>query len=284
MRDYIYNGVFYCLLIANSTFLVVEGWSLWLLPSIILQSFMLLGLVEAFHQSVHGNLFPGRTMNLFFGILNGLLLGANFYSYRQLHAKHHMYSNTRNDPEQDFYRGASGRLLTLLIVPAIVSRNVQISNGSKHLVPEHQQKKYQLNNIAVLLVTLLGVALLIIYPAEVVRVFLLPLIIFYYVEFFMAQSQHYNTDYLAIDRPTLDDQLRVSTDIRLPYPIGFLMMFTNYHATHHYAQKTKWYDSPKMAKTIEGRREMGYLSFLKTWWRDGRRTWDKNWRQDASGV
>lgn len=282
MKDYFYNSVFYGLLVMNSIYLASSDWDYLLLPFIVIQSLMLLGLVEAFHQCVHGNLFPQRAMNIVFGIINGLVLGANFYSYRQLHGKHHMYSNTRNDPEQEFYRGASGRLITLLIIPFIVTRNVQVSNNSKHLVPDSQKRVYALNNIAVFLVTILGIVALVLYTDLALRVFLVPLMIFYYIEFFIAQSQHYNTDYIDQDRITPEKQLEVSVDIKLPYYIGFLMLFTNYHATHHYAQRTKWYDSPVVAKGISNRREIGFMSFLKIWWRDGRRTWSDEWRYDVS--
>lgn len=282
MKDYIWNTAFLIVLVANTALLWNAGWDYWIIAPIIAQSLMLIGIVEILHHSVHNNFLPGRALNTLTGLLSGFILGTNFYSYRELHRRHHMHTNTRLDPEQDFYRDHTGKLATLLLIPIILMRNINITNGSAYLVGEDKKSLYLANNIALLIVVGLFIVALVMYPEPLLRIYVLPLAVFYYIEFFMAHSQHYDTKYFDHDRPTLVEQSEVSTDIVLPYPVGFLVMFANYHSAHHRAQSAKWYEMPNIAKQFPEARVWTVGQFLTLWWRDGRRAWDQQWRRDTA--
>lgn len=100
----------------------------------------------------------------------------------------------------------------------------------------------------------------------------LPLLVFSCIEFLMAQSQHYQMPDLKI-APRGAEHYLAGTNIAIPHPLAFMMLFTNLHATHHSRPAVKWYQTPAML--VEDIRQgtagqpTNFLAFLINWFAVG---------------
>ncbi|RFA30305.1 hypothetical protein CAI21_06755 [Alkalilimnicola ehrlichii] len=274
--------MFFLALAANTFLLIAFPLSLLSAPLVLLQAIMFVGLVEAFHQSVHSNLFPGKRANLVVGVFVGAFLGTSYPAYRRFHLKHHQLTNSDGDPEARFYTKASSRLRALLLIPITVAGHASIVNAAQDLLQRNDVNLHKFTMLLIYLRAVLILLALVLYPSQTLAVFLLPMLVFFYYEYFMSHSQHYQKPYAATAPKGLE-HYRYSRNLRLPNWIGFLSLYTNYHATHHASPSAKWYRMPEVAAShgdIALASTVPYLGFVKSWWRHGVRTWP----EEVSGT
>jgi fatty acid desaturase len=233
------------------------------------------GLIEVFHQSVHLNLLPAKSANIAIGLFLGGFFGTGFFAYRGFHLRHHVTTNTIDDPERVFYGGRVakyGRLISLLLVPLFVLRYANAVNKSAIYFSPSEARKAWLDKVSIVLVGLMLVGLLVLHPVAWGKAFALPMMVFFFLEYFMAQSQHYGKEVLLV-APRGEQHYSAGINVYLPWWLSFVCLFTNLHAVHHSRPSLKWYEVWGRFKRdrIEGRapRAMYPWQFFGMWFSSG---------------
>lgn len=134
-------------------------------------------------------------------------------------------------------------------------------------------------NILVLLYFLILVLIALINIRYFVFVYLIPIIVFSYVDFLFNQSEHYGyseKDYSNKHR-ALD-----ANNIEIPFALGWIFLFRNYHQLHHKYPKIKWYDSHKFYVNDFSKRDYckseSFFSFFKRFFVLGIRVWPSEFK------
>ncbi|MFO3797019.1 MAG: fatty acid desaturase, partial [Anaerolineales bacterium] len=275
MRDFLFLSVYFMVLALNTWLLSRLEFSFLLVPFILLQGIALIGLVEAFHQAVHLNLLPGRLSNQILGGLLGGFLGMGYFAYRGFHLKHHQTTNSLEDPERLFHvesRLCSSPVLALLLSLCNLFRYSYIVNRAGIYFSARECSLAWVDKLFALIVTAVLLILLVLFPLAWLKVLGLPLLVFGCFEFLMGQSQHYQKVDVDV-APRGAEHYVAGININIPYPLAFMMLFTNLHATHHAKPAIKWYETP--ARLQEDIRQgiasnpVSLLVFLRCWFTCG---------------
>lgn len=273
LRDTFHLSLYVGLLSLNVWFLAFSYAPLWYLPiGIVLQGFMFVGTMEAFHQAVHMNLHPWRSFNIFLGRLTGAHLGLGFQAYRRFHITHHSTTNTPCDPEKAFYESPASVFGMFAFPFVYLFRNANVINRGTYLRPE--EVSLHRKEIASTFLFRIGtLAVTYLYPLQMLLAYWLPYLVFFYVELFLSQSQHY----LSTEReraPRGDEHYAEGVNVRLPWPLDYLSLYTNLHATHHVKASIKWYETPSMTRRDAHRIvSIGFFQFLHACLTKGPRSW-----------
>jgi len=275
-RDTFYMLLYLSILAINTLTIIYYNDNYWVMPiCIFIQGVIFVGFMEGFHQTIHSNLFSIKIVNNIFGFIFGAFLGISFVAYKRFHIKHHATSNTSKDPEKLFYRNKLATYKLLLFPFAFLLKTASIVNKGNYL----KEQDSFLHNLAMKLNTLfplIPITLTIFFPKIMLFTYWLPYLVFFYVEIFMSQSQHY----FSVERESAlrsQDQYKDSVNILLPWPLGFLCLYTNHHATHHVQASLKWYDTPKRTKLdSEKVFSMNFLKFIALCISKGTRHWKIN--------
>lgn len=273
IRDTVYLAVFLAVFGANSWALATGFAPGGLVPLLVLlQGLMFVGLMELFHQAVHLNLHRSRALNLILGRLAGAHLGLGFVAYRRFHLAHHNNTNTADDPERDFYQTPASTTGLWLYPFIYLFRNAGVINQGKYLRAE-DRLGHRVDLVSILVFRAASIALTVVYPWPMLMAYWLPYFVFFYIELYMSQSQHFFSAE-ARQAPRGLEHYAASVNITLPFPLGFLCLYTNEHATHHVKASVKWYDTP--AKTREDAAyvcSIPAIAFLKVLFSEGAKQW-----------
>ncbi len=272
-EDTLYLLVFTALAVSNSWALASGSSPSWFVPiSVLFQGFMFVGLMEAFHQTVHMNLYPWRPLNIFLGRLMGAHLGLGFTAYRRFHMTHHSTTNTPSDPEKAFYQSPASTLGLLFYPFVYLFRNAGVVNKGAYLrLKDRSAHRFEM--ATVLLFRIGTVAVTFYYPMQMLMAYWLPYYVFFYIELYMSQSQHYFS-YEQQKAPRGIEHYKAGVNVSLPWPFGFLCMYTNLHATHHVKASIKWYKTPSITRRDASHVvSIGFLSFLHIVLTRGARLW-----------
>lgn len=273
IRDTVYLAVFLAVFGVNAWALATGFAPGVLVPLLVLlQGLMFVGLMELFHQAVHLNLHRWRALNLILGRLAGAHLGLGFVAYRRFHLAHHNNTNTAEDPERDFYLVPASTTGLWLYPFIYLFRNAGVINRGKYLRAE-DRPSHRFDLMSILAFRAASIALTVLYPWSMLMAYWLPYFVFFYIELYMSQSQHFFSAQ-AQQAPRGLEHYAASLNITLPFPLGFLCLYTNEHATHHVKASVKWYDTP--AKTREDAAyvcSISAASFLKVLFSAGAKQW-----------
>jgi fatty acid desaturase len=273
VRDSLWLGAVGAVLVANSLLMVhpaSPGWYAWL--GVPIQGLLFVGMMEGFHQAVHFNLHDWRPANMLLGRLFGALLGLGFTAYRRFHLEHHALTNTPSDPERFFYEKAISAGMMFLVPFVALVRNANVINRGAY-VPEGEYRSHRNELLSLVAARSLMVALTIFYPLSMLWLYWVPYLVFFLVELMIAQSQHY----FSAERPVAPkgvEHYAEGVNIRLPAALGFLILYTNHHATHHVKASLKWYEVPAQSRRDAALvREVGLLQFAYRCLREGGKKW-----------
>lgn len=251
---------------------VVDSHVVWVVAS-VLEGFCLIGFVEAFHQACHNNLLGRGRTNVIVGSLIGAMLGTSYPAYRRFHLLHHAFTNVDTDPEVDFFQKRSGRIATLLTVPLKVAGYSNVVNSAKYLARPRDLRLHKLCLGLTWAIRLLLVAFLVSDPRGFAFSVAIPFVVFTYLEFFITQSQHYESPVLRA-APRGMEHYAVSVNIAMPRFLAFLCLNTNMHATHHVGPARKWYTAYlDVAKDGKEKDIVAFSAFLRRWWKGGSKVW-----------
>lgn len=272
-RDTLYLSLFTAMLAVNSWLLAASVLPVWAIPIAVLgQGLMFVGLMEAFHQAVHLNLHVWRPVNLWLGRLAGSHLGLGFLAYRRFHMAHHVNTNTADDPEKDFYQSPASRMGLWLYPFIYLFRNAGVINSGRYLRSE-DRLVHRFEMISITVFRLLTIGFTVLYPWEMAIAYWLPYYVFFYIELYISQSQHYFSIETQV-APRGLQHYSEGMNMRLPLPLGFLCMYTNEHATHHVRASIKWYDTPaRTRQDADHVRSIGVFDFLRVLFSSGAKRW-----------
>lgn len=251
-------------------------WAIILVPAF---AFMMTGFSEMMHQGAHGNLCGRvRVLNNMLGRIAGAAIGVDMVAYREFHLQHHRLVNTPDDSERPIYADP---------------RNVAIAAGwkdrscfgkawgfTKSLAYYMRGMLTSFNpNAWLLWVVRLGIPLAIagigyleglreLIVAKVLVCWYLPFFLYFFPDFFLAQSEHYGTmGKPSAERVAPDEQYQISWNLKLPWPLGFMTFSRNMHAEHHQYPGIHWW----YAIDQKAGRTFSVFAYLKQWWADGPR-------------
>lgn len=252
-------------------------WAILLVPMLTI---MLAGMAEVVHQAAHGALFGRfRPLNNLLGTIAALMLfGIDLRAYRRFHFKHHQTVNTRNDTELLFYglpayleKIKSWQKLSFLgkitLIPSTIA-----------LLGKTIAKEFYSNSPFIKIlgfgipaaIAIIGLSQGFLYsiPLQIFIAWYLPFGLFLFIDLFITQSEHYNTNGIA-DKNTVraTDQYQISWNLKLPRIIEFMVMARNLHAEHHQNPGTHWF----MARDQKRGRTLPLKNYLKSWWINGPR-------------
>lgn len=275
VRDVVFLSVYFMVLALNTWLLLRLEFSFLLVPFVLLQGIAFIGLVEAFHQAVHLNLLPGRLPNQVLGGVLGGFLGMGYFAYRGFHLKHHQTTNSLEDPERLFHvesRLCSSPVLALLFSLCNLFRYSYIVNSAGIYFSARERSLAWVDKLFALIVTATLLILLVLFPFAWLKALGLPLLVFGCFEFLMGQSQHYQKPDVDV-APRGAEHYVAGVNISIPYPLAFMVLFTNLHATHHAKPGIKWYETPvRLQDDIRqgiASRPMSSLVFLRRWFAYG---------------
>ncbi|MCW5257157.1 hypothetical protein D5038_12580 [Verminephrobacter aporrectodeae subsp. tuberculatae] len=273
LRDSLWLGAFGSVLVANSLLLVhasSPSWYAWL--GVPIQGLLFAGMMEGFHQAVHFNLNDWRPANMLLGRLIGAHLGLGFTAYRRFHLEHHALTNTPGDPEKAFYGKAIPAWMMFLAPFVALMRNANVINRGEY-VPDGEHRNHRRELISLVVARVLMVALTVIYPLQIFWLYWAPYLVFFIVELMISQSQHY----FSSERPVAPkgiEHYAEGMNIRLPAVLGFFILYTNHHATHHVKASLKWYEVHAQSRRDAALvREIGLLQFVGVCLREGGKKW-----------
>lgn len=271
-RDTLHLFVYSTVVSAN-TWLLVAGGPSWYLPAgIVIQGFIFVGTMEAFHQAVHMNLHPWRPFNILLGRLTGAHLGLGFSAYRRFHMTHHSTTNTADDPEKAFYEKPATTLGMLVYPFVYLVRNANVINRGSYLRPE-EVTAHRLELFSSLAFRIGTITVTYFHPFPMLLAYWLPFLVFFYIELFLSQSQHYfSTECQKAPRGI--EHYAEGVNVNLPWPLDYLCLYTNLHATHHVKASIKWYETPSMTKRDASHVvSIGLIAFLHACLTKGPRRW-----------
>ncbi|KVC85036.1 hypothetical protein BGV71_09855 [Burkholderia ubonensis] len=232
-------------------------------------------MMEGFHQAVHFNLHDWRPVNTLLGRLFGAHLGLGFTAYRRFHLEHHALTNTPDDPERAFYEKAVPAWMMFLAPFVALVRNANVINRGAY-VPDGDLRSHQRELISLVIVRILMMTLTVAYPLQMLWLHWAPYLVFFLVELMISQSQHY----FSAERraaPKGLEHYEEGVNIRLPAVLGFLILYTNHHATHHVKASLKWYQVPAQSRRDAALvREIGLLQFAGVCLREGGKKWSSS--------
>jgi len=275
IKDVVFLCAYFLILASNGWLLSQLQFGVLLLPFVFLQGVALIGIVEAFHQAVHLNLLPGRLPNQILGSVLGGFLGMGYFAYRGFHLKHHQTTNSQEDPERLFHVESRLRLspaLALLFSLGSLFRYSHIVNNAGLYFSARERSLAWVDKVFALVVTATLLVLLVLFPLAWLKVLGLPLLVFGCLEFLMGQSQHYQKPDVDV-APRGEEHYVAGVNISIPYPLAFMMLFTNLHATHHAKPAIKWYETPQrlkddIRKGVAGQ-PMSLAAFMRNWFAHG---------------
>jgi fatty acid desaturase len=261
------------IVLATSNALVsVHTW--WLVvPLVLVQAILFLGLMEAFYHTVHRKLYITTIVNDALGRLTGAHLGFSFIGYRWFHGRHHARANQSDDPENLLCKRQISVVEQLLLPsPHLLKRTMLVKGGdllrpSDRLIARYERASILMFKICALLLTVL-------YPVPVVLVYWLPAIVFTYFESIVSQSQHCFC--CKAQMAGTSTSLANSLDLNLPKLLAFLSLNRNYLGKHYILPQTKWCAIPTVNsdwRCIGRNSKTMNLSMLLRYWIGAPRRW-----------
>lgn len=253
MKEALYNREFnltfiLTLFFINCYLLIINPW--WVIfPFISLQALFFVGFFEAFHQAVHHRLVKNKKLNVVLGHIFGMVMGSNFYAYRGFHLKHHSKLNTKEDPERKLFNGenySKNIIINILRAPILAYKNSTIFNQADIFLNEKERKLSGRTNLINNTFSLAILVMIYMHTEISFKVFIAPMFLFLYVEYFIGHSQHYycNNGYkLSLSSNNLNNE--ETTDLLIPKWASYIMLHANLHTLHHSRPGVNW---PKIWK------------------------------------
>lgn len=262
--------------VATNTMWICRTSTVWLLIALtLLQTLLMVGCQEAKHLSVHGTFFRNRRLNDAMGVACAALFGANFVAYRYFHLEHHRATCTEADPEGRLY-SLSWRtrwiwLLAPLELPWVAWH---IGRTAWPMVPANKRSQRRVALGWMVVFGILVVVGLRVAPAAVACAYLIPLVLFAWLDFILTQAEHYEVAIV----PALDarDPHTVSHDIVLPFGLGWLTLHRALHRVHHCNPGLRWFEAPRALQRAERNgmaTPLSYGAFARRWLANGPRLW-----------
>lgn len=259
--------------VAANTVLICLATSFWPLVALtMLQALLLVGCQEAKHLCVHGTFVRSHGLNDAIGIVSAALFGVNFVAYRYFHFAHHRATCTEADPEGRLY-SLSWRTRWIWLLAPIELPWVawHISRTAWPMVPANKRLQRHLALGWMSAFGLLIVAGLYVAPGAVACAYLIPLLMFSWIDFILTQAEHYGVAIASLS-PNRDPR-SISHDIVLPLGLGWPTLHRALHRVHHGNPSLRWFEAPAALKADATAMPLTYGAFARRWFASGPRLW-----------
>lgn len=259
--------------VAANTVLICRTSSVWLLVALmVLQAVLLVGCQEAKHLSVHGTFVRNRYLNDAIGIVCAALFGVNFVAYRYFHFAHHRATCTEADPEGRLYSLSWRTRWIWLLAPVELPWVAwHVGRTAWPMVPANKRPQRHLALVWMTLFGLLVVAGLRVAPGAVACAYLIPLLMFSWIDFILTQAEHYGVAIASVSHHR--DPRSIAHDIVLPFGLGWVTLHRALHRVHHGNPSLRWSEAPGALKADETALPLTYGSFARRWFESGPRLW-----------
>jgi len=238
----------------------------------LLQALLMIGCQEAKHLCVHRTFFGNRRLNDAIGIACAALFGVNFIAYRYFHFAHHRATCTEADPEGRLYSLSWRTRWIWLLAPVELPWVAwHIGRTAWPMVPPHERRQRNAALAWMVAFGLLVVALLHLAPHTIAFAYLIPLVLFSWLDFLLTQAEHYGIPIRPYaQRP---DPLAASHDVVLPLGLGWLTLHRTLHRVHHGNPSLRWFDAPRAMDADALATPLPYGAFVRMWLAGGPRLW-----------
>jgi fatty acid desaturase len=244
-------------------------------PLIVLQAILMIGVQEIKHQGVHRQFLVGTRLNDAVGVFAAGIFAANFVGYRYFHLEHHRKTCQADDPEGLMYEQTwPTRWISLLGAAEQFWVAISTNRISRRYLPPNAVWRWRWNNA--LIVVFAGALAFGLYevPRLVVCVYLLPYCLFAWMDFWLTQAEHYGVRISA--QGPRRAPCEITTDVRLPKALSWLILHRSLHRTHHHAPATRWFHAYAQSRVLAKNKPGGMTdlpTFVATWMRLGPRLW-----------
>lgn len=215
------------------------GWIALLLDNILawlaiwpLQSFLLAGFLGATHDCAHRVHLTWPLGNRIAGTLWATVTTVNFTLYKHFHLDHHRLVGTDQDTEPagefESLHSYFASLPTIYFFYTFWRMSWAATRGSfPHFIRSASQRRDVLiDDCALVAWLVIVVALLAYWPAQVIIVYLVPLLLFFPMVFLFSLPEHYGCEH--------GQDWRTNTRTITSHPVvSYLYWNGNYHADHH---------------------------------------------------
>jgi fatty acid desaturase len=246
-----------------------------LVPLIVLQAILMIGVQEIKHQGVHRQFLVGTRLNDAVGVFAAAIFAANFVGYRYFHLEHHRKTCQADDPEGLMYEQTwRTHLISLLGAAEQLWVTVTTNIISRRYTPPRAVWRWRWNNaLIVVFVALLALGIHEV-PRQVVCAYLLPYCLFAWMDFWLTQAEHYGVPISA--QGSRRAPADITTDLYLPRPLSWLILNRSLHRIHHHAPATRWFHAYAQSEVLAESKPGGVTdlpTFFATWMRLGPRLW-----------
>lgn len=270
--------------VAANTVLICRTSSCCLLVALtILQALLLVGCQEAKHLSVHGTFFSNRYLNDAVGIVCAALFGVNFFTYRYFHFAHHRATCTEADPEGRLYSLSWRTRWIWLLAPVELPWVAwHIGRTAWPMAPANKRLQRHLALGWMATFGLLIVAGLRVAPGAIACAYLIPLLMFSWIDFILTQAEHYGVAIASMSHNR--DPRSISHDIVLPFGLGWVTLHRALHRVHHGNPSLRWFQTPGALKADATATPLAYGMFARRWFASGPRLWLTAAGQRANAI
>jgi beta-carotene hydroxylase len=201
---------------------------------------------EAGHYNISGGLKKYRWLDEVIGWTSALTLFAPFYLFKNIHFRHHAYTN---HPEKDPDHWLASKNIVSLIFHSATVFPAYFYNGLKILLTEKKlsksiKKEFQIAFVVLCFMIASFIVLAMLYSVEFIfLLWVLPAII---SQMFLAIS----FDWLPHHPHTSRDKYLGSRVFDIPF-LSIFLLSQNYHLIHHLNPSIPFYDYRKTYKTME---------------------------------
>ncbi len=242
---------------------------------ILLQAWFMVGLFELMHQAAHRRFVTSGVWNETLGNLAAALIGLNFTAFRYFHLEHHRHTCDEGDPEGLIYSNVARSRWNWLIAPVLHGAAVwRINQLASRFVPASRRADWMGSN-AMLALVLVGLVLwLVLAPRSFLLCYLLPFLLFTWLDYLFSQAEHYGAKVRGIDDSV--NVANLTLDLRMPRWISLLMLHRNLHRVHHVWPRTRWFEAPSFLPALDRAqpgRVISLTGFIARWLTQGPRQW-----------
>jgi fatty acid desaturase len=228
--------------------LMVDNLAAWLVCW-FLMAWLLVGSGGILHETTHGHLFHSRTANRAIGMIAGATILLPWATYRAYHLEHHIHTAGPDDPEGQPI-AITSRLQYALLIPlagtifsaqlAWLTLRTVAGRPPKWVRTASQRRLILVNAFVMAATTAAFVAGLIVAPAFIAKVWLLPLAFVYIVLLpFVLLSEHYGGE---PDRSPLEN----TRTVRSNPAVRWAFWNNNFHAEHHLVPAVPYDKLPRL--------------------------------------
>ena len=236
----------------------INSFSSWIFICSVL-GVMMTSLFVLVHESTHGTLFKTPFLNTIVGTIAATLTFDNYYLYKKWHWQHHQNTCTHDDSEISFsFSSLRDYLIQFVTYIPTLSTFPHYRLILQQEYPTSWRIRYFFAWSTVALWAGVVFGLFVVFPFEILALYIIPLCISFKIIFFTDVAEHYglcessDQDVLQTTRTTISNKL-----------FSYFYFNANYHTVHHAYPRVSYFNVPVVYEYIQTHIEHKELSYLQ---------------------